>query len=93
MSLRLTPWPWRTSPINYADVYGADGEVVALVPKGETAAGNARLIAAAPDLYEELQHLVTLIQPLEREGDLHIPGLATLNGAREALAKANGGKV
>jgi hypothetical protein len=51
---------------------------------------NVRLIAAAPDLYRELNHLVLLLQPLELEGALDVPGLATLNGARNALAKAEG---
>lgn len=51
---------------------------------------NAYLIAAAPDLLRQLAHLVRLIEPLERDGSLNIPGLATLNGARAALAKASG---
>jgi hypothetical protein len=49
---------------------------------------NARLIAAAPDLLKELKHLVALMEPLEADGRLHIPGLATVNGARAAIAKA-----
>jgi hypothetical protein len=47
-----------------------------------------RVIAAAPDVARELRHLVRLMEPLEREGGLGIPGLATLNGARAALKKA-----
>ncbi len=27
------PGEWRTGPINYNDIYGPDGEIVALVPK------------------------------------------------------------
>lgn len=50
--------------------------------------GRRALIAAAPDLYKQLAHLVRLIEPLERDGSLNIPGLATLNAARKALAKA-----
>jgi hypothetical protein len=49
---------------------------------------NALLIAAAPDLYRELEHLVRLIDPCI--GSSGIPGLATLNGAKAALAKARG---
>jgi hypothetical protein len=53
--------------------------------------GYARLIAAAPELYKELKHLVGLLEPLEQDGSLqHVPGLATLNGARAALAKVEG---
>lgn len=48
----------------------------------------ARVIAAAPDLFRELRHLIALLEPLERDGTLAIPGLATLNGARAALVKA-----
>jgi hypothetical protein len=52
---------------------------------------DARLIAAAPLLLHELQHLVRLLEPIERDGGLDVPGLATLNGARAAIAKARGG--
>lgn len=51
---------------------------------------DAHLLAAAPDLYRELAHLVNLLEPLEEAGLLAVPGLATLNGARAALAKARG---
>lgn len=47
---------------------------------------NARIMAAAPDLYRELLDLVRLLEPVE--STLSIPGLATLNGARAALALA-----
>jgi hypothetical protein len=51
-----TPGPWRVGPINYADVYGPDGEIVALVPKGfDATVANAHLIAAAPELLEALE--------------------------------------
>lgn len=36
-------------------------------------------------LRNELAHLLYLLEPLERAGTLSIPGLATLNGAREAI--------
>ena len=51
---------------------------------------RGRLIAAAPDLLAELKHLIALIEPLERDGRLNVPGLATLNGARAAVARAEG---
>ncbi len=47
---------------------------------------DAKLIAAAPELLKELQHLVALLEPMERAGTLNVPGLATLNGARKAIA-------
>lgn len=49
---------------------------------------DAKLIAAAPELLDELQHLVRLLEPLEADGSLNVPGLATLNGARAAIRKA-----
>lgn len=49
---------------------------------------DAHLICAAPDLLRELVHLVSLLEPLEQDGGLEVPGLATLNGARAAIAKA-----
>lgn len=51
---------------------------------------DAALISAAPELLEALEHLVALLEPLEDSGALNVPGLATLNGARKALAKASG---
>ena len=51
---------------------------------------NAHLLAAAPDLERELSHLVRVLEPLVASGAFNIPGLATLNGARAALAKARG---
>ena len=51
---------------------------------------NARIMAAAPSLLRELQHLVRLMEPLENGGTLAVPGFATLNGARQAIAEAIG---
>lgn len=49
-----TPGPWKTGPINYADVYGPD-MLVALVIKGHAeSVDNARLIAAAPEQHAAL---------------------------------------
>jgi hypothetical protein len=66
--------------------YSTEGRY--LVPQFKDAMGEGALIAAAPDLYRELAHLVRLLEPLEKEGGLDVPGLATLNGARAALKKA-----
>lgn len=41
-------------------------------------------------LRHELSHLVRLMEPLEHGGSLNIPGLATLNAARDALTKTEG---
>jgi hypothetical protein len=45
-------------------------------------------IKALESCQKELAHLVRLMEPIEKEGGFDIPGLATLNGARAALAKA-----
>lgn len=50
---------------------------------------QARLIAAAPLLFKELDHLLRLLEPLEQTGSLPA-GLATLNGSRAAIAQAKG---
>ena len=49
---------------------------------------NARLIAAAPDLLRELQHLARLLEPALNNGTAQVPGLATVNAAWLAIAKA-----
>lgn len=74
------PKPWGVATIEN----GAPGDTL------KTEEANARLFAAAPELLRELKHLVRLLEPLERDGGLNVPGLATLNGARAAIAKAEG---
>jgi hypothetical protein len=55
-----SPIPWRIGPINYADVYDADGEIVALCPKGyETTATNAEFIVRACNSHDELLAALT----------------------------------
>jgi len=55
--LGISPWPWRTSS-NVSDVYNADNTVTAVVYGGESIRANARLMSAAPELYDALQGLV-----------------------------------
>jgi hypothetical protein len=97
-----TPGPWMVADSNSyrrivrtdryepvcCPVTQRDGHPDLQFPNGGYKGPDARLIAAAPDLYKELWHLVRLLEPLERDGRLDVPGLATLNGARAALAKA-----
>jgi hypothetical protein len=45
-------------------------------------------VEAIEMMARELLHLVRLLEPKEKDGGLDVPGLATLNGAREALRKA-----
>jgi hypothetical protein len=101
-SEKHTPGPWVVADSNSyrrivrADRYEPvccpvtqrDGHPDLQFPNGGYKGPDARLIAAAPDLYGELRHLVRLLEPLERDGQLDVSGLATLNGARAALTKA-----
>lgn len=95
--------PFRTGPINYADIYSADGEVIALIPKGYVwTVPNAQLLAASWDLLQALQGVMKLIDDgwLVRDtmGDSE-PGWAmrqikpvqVLTGASIAIRKALGG--
>jgi phage-related protein len=51
--MKHTPGPWRTGPINYADIYAKDGELVVLCIKDlEETVANAKLVASAPELLE-----------------------------------------
>lgn len=92
------PWEWYTScsyrRLGLAERYE---EIVYPVVYTDGHPGiefrneaDKALIAAVTDLYAELAHLVRLLEPLEREGTLAVPGLATLNAARAALRKAEG---
>jgi len=97
-----TPGPWvvvygesgRPRGINAPndkDIKGAVGHVVRWngigLPSSPTAKANARLIAAAPDLYEALRLAMPI---LERANALCTGGTAFIALARAAIAKAEG---
>ena len=98
-----TPGPWRPSlhgpsGFTYGIEAGPSHDPVKIVkwggigrPSSETGQANARLIAAAPELLAELSHLRKLVGAFIESGGC-IPGLATLNGADAAIAKATGGQ-
>lgn len=91
MNTKHTPGPW----IFYADTPSTDpnwhivttaNRMVVLAnvhiePGNETALANARLIAAAPELLEQLQEMVRLAEHEGWEG---------FEKARAAIAKATG---
>jgi hypothetical protein len=91
----MGPWSIRfAQPDVPYQIDGASGERVLrwgafIKPTEPRALANAHLIAAAPTLLAELKHLVRLMEAKEQTG-LDIPGLATLNGARAVIAKAEG---
>lgn len=68
----------------------AEGPIANVLRGKEDAELIVRAVNAHDDLLRELSHLVRLLEPLERDGGLNVPGLATLNGAREAIRKAAG---
>jgi len=83
------PWKlnWRVTKYEiFSDDEMAGWFTPSRLPEDEA---NARLIAAAPDLLAELQHLRRLLHPWIESGNT-IPGLATLNGADAAIARATG---
>lgn len=86
-----TPGPWETSAIGHSkdsiqwDVYGPDaGDMIADLSNLPNAEANARLIAAAPQLYEALQRLCEpgRFCPEYEDKPEH---LADLEAGREAL--------
>ncbi len=90
-----TPGPWARSYYGQMDggekLYAVvtDEEMGSPICECATEA-DARLIAAAPELLHELAHLVRLLDGAIDDGRVSVPGLATLNGAKAAIAKATG---
>lgn len=89
-----TPGPWHIGMKPGPMVYGPKGEQVAdltarMVPDDETS-GNARLIAAAPELAAALLALVDYCQTPRHasEGIARAPRQRDINAARAALEKA-----
>ena len=98
MSARFTPGPWSVrrslAPVDgaYDFAISADGSPVLAEAFGRTSDGgyppaeaNARLIAAAPDMYEALKAVASLKGWDERE-----PVAATGRQVMAAIAKAEG---
>lgn len=101
----FTPGPWaqshRKQPDGMwsTDVYDQKGETIAtlawhVVPiKGGIATdreANARLIAAAPDLYEALKSLIPILEAVRYTVGLRGNQLERMEAGRAALAKARG---
>jgi hypothetical protein len=91
MSAKHTPGEWVIDwNVSRLDIFSSDGGVLvatlrrsALSPAIDNAAkANARLIAAAPELLEALQHLASMLKSA---------GYSTTH-ADAAIAKATGGQ-
>ena len=81
----FTQGPWIVKPgKNYYHIHGA--QEVALVENwmNKTPKANARLIASAPELYEQCKFLEKMLEHTDHHSS---PKLAQL---REVLAKADG---
>ena len=100
MNKNYTPGPWDFwSGYNAldqieAEITAQDGDVVvaqynSLIEQGEF---NARLIAAAPDLLEALQYLVSdITERFDVENPSTNPGIKyAVEAAQKAIAKAEG---
>jgi len=78
---KVGPFPWKEGELNHACIYADYPNKSGY----EQCAANARLIAAAPDLLEALQAMLTHMGM--DEDDWIKP---TFNQARAAIAKATG---
>lgn len=83
MSAAFTPGPWRTG--RQRKVYAVDtplavAQAVAKERDYSEADANARLIAAAPDMFDVIEHLVNGTADID----------TIYEDARAALAKARG---
>ena len=80
-----TPGPWHTAGEQGVQIRGAKDQIAKVwTMRGNEWKANARLIAAAPDLLEALQDMVSDHASLSD---------ATLAFARAAIAKAAGEQV
>ena len=86
-----TPAPWRVSKNGNWVIDANDDcvcKVTEITEKVETSKTNARLIAAAPELLENLKAIVCLI---EQSGGVAFASDGALSKAHAAIAKANSG--
>jgi hypothetical protein len=88
-----TPGPWRVIGLGYA-IYQVEKhtETASFSSFSEQSEANARLIAAAPDLLEALQGLLTDIVEYQTINNLGGENNHWQVIARAAIAKATGGQ-
>jgi hypothetical protein len=92
MNVKFSPGPWAIDGnANYLDVINGEGRIAMIDDSRSTGwntptvNANARLIAAAPDMYHALQDLIAY---LGVDVDNGLDELLT--NARDAVAKATG---
>lgn len=82
-------WELISIPGHLTTLQNDKGEIIFKIRSGMMPSYvDGNVIKAAPELLKELKHLVKLIEPVLSE--VNIPGLATLNGAKRAIDKAEG---
>ena len=92
------PWHWDAGDVGvepgvlYADIYTDDEAVIAMFNINlKEGTANARLIAAAPDLYAALERTLSWLTSYQGSGSMADHG--PYNQARAALAKARGERL
>ena len=88
--MKFTPGPWEVDSSHVKTAVNVGNTHVAMVNWGineEEHNANAHLIAAAPDMYEELTKVCNACNL-----DFLVPELCQGCGTKEALAKARGEK-
>ena len=87
---KVGPFPWKEGELNHACIYADYPNKSGY----EQCAANARLIAAAPDLLEELRevekHLQSYVDAIEYGGGAASKSSERLASVRAAIAKATG---
>ena len=89
-----TPGPWQylrspSGPIRVGPSHNCTVAVAPFPPTGDQEA-NARLIAAAPELFDALNALVNAVSPDDNDKSCEPYFRPALKAARAALAKAQG---
>lgn len=102
MSAQHTPSPWEIERVKngWAQISATNGQwyefakVAVMMDRKPSPSGkaNATLIAAAPELLEALEAIVVLFEGASGAGANHWEQFAEYRSAREAIAKAKGGK-
>ena len=91
MSTKHTPGPWRVSYTNFSEVQADNGALIAKCDKLNglvNLQANARLIAAAPELLQELKNIANA-KTAEWDDPTDFEAWAK-SRARAAIAKATG---
>lgn len=99
METKHTPGPWVIDwNVSRLDIFGADETtLVASLRRSslsqaidEAARSNARLIAAAPEMYEAIAAIATAMNLGYIPNEILSEGSPILEGLRAAIAKAEG---